>query len=146
MSNKILIGTIAVLVLGIGAFALLSNKTNNQAAVSVSSTPTPTITSSPTASATPSAKMEERNVNVTANGFVPQTLKINAGTKVTWTNKSGVTANVSSDPHPIHTLWPFLNLGNFADGSSVSVTFDKTGIYTYHNHLDPSMTGTVIVQ
>src|SRR5258708_31057501 len=90
MSNKILIGTIAVLVLGIGAFALLSNKTNNQAAVSVSSTPTPTITSSPTASATPSAKMQERNVNVTANGFVPQTLKINAGTKVTWTNKSGV--------------------------------------------------------
>ncbi|SRR5258708_24793979 len=139
--NKILIGTAVVIVVAVAAFALLSNKTNKPTAVSVSSTPMPTSTT-----ASPSAKMDERTVTVTKNGFEPQTLKVKAGTKVTWTNKSGTIVTVNSDPHPTHALWPFLNLGTFADGSSVSATFDKAGTYTYHNHLDPSMTGTVIVQ
>lgn len=140
--NKILIIVIAILVLG-GAFFMLSNKTNNPATSIVSYTPAPT---SQAATASPSAKVEEGNVTVTADGFNPQTLTIKVGTKVTWTNKSGATANVSSDNHPTHLLYPFLNLGSFADGSSVNVTFDKAGTFTYHNHLNPSQKGTVVAQ
>lgn len=140
--NKILIG-VAVAIVAVGGFFILSgNKTNNTATVSVSSTPS----SAPATSASPSAKMEQAKVTVTANGFEPQTLKIKVGTKVTWENKSGTTVTVNSDPHPIHNFWPFLNLGSFADGSSVSATFDKVGVYTYHNHLNPSEKGTVIVE
>lgn len=148
MNNKILIGVALVLVLGIGAFLLLSNQANNTGTVEVATTPTPTATtSSPTTSASPSAVMEKgRNVTVNANGFAPQTLSIKAGTKVTWTNKSGETATVNSAPHPTHTLFPFLNLASFDDGASVEVVFDKAGTYTYHNHLNPSQTGTVIVE
>ena len=141
--NKILIGA-TVLVVAVGAFLLLSNQANNTGTVEVSATPIPT--SSPITTATPSETMEEKNVTVNANGFAPQTLKIKAGTKVTWINKSGTTANVSSDNHPTHLLYPFLNLGSFADESSVSVAFDKSGTYTYHNHLNPSQKGTVIVE
>ncbi len=141
--NKILIAVIAILVLGAGVF-VLSNKTNGPAAVNVASTPV--ATSQETATASPSAKVEEASVTVTANGFAPQTLKIKTGTKVTWTNKSGATANVSSDNHPTHLLYPFLNLGSFDDGSSVNVTFDKAGTFTYHNHLNPSQKGTVVVE
>ena len=146
--NKILIGIAVVLVLGIGAFLLLSNQTNNTGTVNVSSTPVATLipTSSPVATATPSAKMEEKNVTVNVNVFSPQTLTINTGTKVTWTNKSGETTTVNSAPHPTHTLFPFLNLGSFDDGASVEVVFDKAGTYKYHNHLNPSQTGTVVVE
>lgn len=63
-----------------------------------------------------------------------------------WTNKSGATATVNSDAHPTHLLWPFLNLGSFDDGKSLSVVFDKAGTYTYHNHFSPSQKGTVIVE
>lgn len=68
------------------------------------------------------------------------------GTTVVWVNNNGQAATVNSDPHPTHTLFPFLNLGGFEDGSSVSAKFDKVGVYTYHNHLDPTETGTVIVE
>ena len=74
------------------------------------------------------------------------TFLVTAGTKVTWTNSSGSIANVSSDPHPIHTNYPPLNLGKFDDGGSVSLVFDKPGTYGYHNHLIPSQTGKVIVE
>lgn len=146
MNSKILI-TAVVIILGFGAFMLLSNK-NNKTVLTTLPSPSAAATATPetTTSASPSAKIEEAKVTVTANGFEPQTLKIKAGTKVTWTNKSGTTANVSSDNHPTHLLYPFLNLGSFSDGSSVSVTFEKSGTFTYHNHLNPSQRGTVIVE
>ncbi|MBI2008518.1 hypothetical protein HYS82_02580 [Candidatus Amesbacteria bacterium] len=83
---------------------------------------------------------------LTPSGFVPSDLTIQAGTHVTWTNQSGVTGNVSSDPHPVHTDFPALNLGDFPAGGSVSLTFTTPGTYTYHNHLNPSQAGSVTVQ
>lgn len=144
--NKILIGT-AVVIVAVGGFFILSgNKTNNTATVNVLSSPLATPTASATTSVSPSAKAGETIVTVTANGFEPRTLTIKVGAKVTWTNKSGETVTVNSDPHPAHTLWPFLNVERFNDGSSASITFDKAGTYTYHNHLNSSQKGTVIVE
>lgn len=85
-------------------------------------------------------------ITVTSNGFEPADITIKSGAGVTWTNNSGQVANVSSDAHPTHLLWPFLNLGAFEDGQSVSVVFEKSGKYTYHNHLNPSQTGSVTVE
>ncbi|MEX2007268.1 MAG: hypothetical protein WD992_00660, partial [Candidatus Levyibacteriota bacterium] len=68
-----------------------------------------------------------------------------AGATVIWTNSSGQVGNVSSNPHPTHSIYPALNLGNFGDGQGVSLVFDTVGTYGYHNHLDATKTGTVIV-
>ncbi len=137
--SLILVG-VAVLLVTAG-FLLFSNNANQNKSEDTTATSTPI--SSPTSS--PSAKLEEK-ITVTKNGFEPKMLKVKTGTKVIWENKSGRVSNVSSDPHPTHTLFPFLNLGNFENGSSVSATFDKVGVYTYHNHLDALQTGTVIVE
>lgn len=67
-------------------------------------------------------------------------------TKVIWTNKSGDFANVSSDPHPTHVNYPPLNLSGFADSQTVELVFNKPGTFKYHNHLEPSKTGTIIVE
>lgn len=143
--NKYLIGA-AVLVV-IAGFVLLNNKAGTK---NVGTSPSPSSVATPSGSASPSESAQERTgekmVNLTKAGFEPQTITIKVGTKVTWVNKSGETATINSDPHPTHTLWPFLNLGRFEDGASVSATFDKAGTYTYHNHLNPSQTGTVVVE
>lgn len=136
--NKFLITGVVVLVVA-GTLVLF----NNQGTKKTSTSSTPIATSSPSSS--PSA-MEERKITVTKNGFEPQTLKVKVGTKVTFVNNSGSAISVNSDPHPTHTLFPFLNIGIIADGASASVIFDKAGTSTYHNHLNPSETGTVIAE
>lgn len=80
------------------------------------------------------------------NGFTPSSISIKTGDTVQWENKSIKEGSVSSDPHPTHELYPFLNLGIFPAGSRVSTRFEKAGTYTYHNHLSPSQKGTVIVE
>ncbi len=137
MNNKFLL-IIAVLVVLLAGVFLLSNKAKNNQVNQNQATQKQNPTSVKT--------VEGKEVSVTSTGFEPQTITIKAGQKVVWTNKSGASVTVNSDSHPTHLLWPFLNLGEFSDGASVSVVFDKAGKYTYHNHLNPSQTGTVIVE
>lgn len=92
------------------------------------------------------AKETVENVKVTASGFVPQTLTVNAGSRVVWFNETDEDATVHSDDHPTHRLYPELNAGQFSKGTSVQTVLTKPGTYTYHNHLNPSQKGTIIVK
>ncbi len=136
-NSKLLIAGFIVLIVVVGAVALLSNQalnSNNQGAGDQTTTP---------------VGQEAANrveVTVKADGFEPKSISVKAGGKVLWINQSGETANVSSDSHPTHQLNTFLNLGEFSQGSSVETTFEKPGSYSYHNHLKPEQTGTVIVE
>ncbi len=98
------------------------------------------------ASTTGTTANQENSVTLTSDGYSPATLTIKTGATVTWTNKSGANATVNSDPHPTHTDYPPLNLGRFADGGTLSLKFDKPGTYGYHNHLDASQKGKIVVQ
>lgn len=139
MNSKLVLGIVLVIVVLIGGYMLLSkNGSSPSQSNNTQSNPTPTTQTQ--------TNQKDENVTVDASGFNPQSITIKAGTRVVWTNKSGGPVTVNSDAHPTHLLFPFLNLGEFNDGSSVSVVFDKSGKYTYHNHLNPSQTGTVIVE
>lgn len=91
------------------------------------------------------ASSQTNNVTLTSSGFTPQSITVKVGTKVTWTNNSGTTATVDSAAHPTHLVYPLLNLGNFVSGETLSLVFDQPGTYKYHNHLDASQTGVVVV-
>ena len=140
MNNKLIwvVGAIVIVVAVIGGVFLLGNKSTG--------TPTASTTGSQSPTVSQQAPVEDVNVALTSSGFVPQTVTVKIGGRVIWTNKSGVDGTVNSDVYPTNLLWPFLNLGLFSNGSSVSVTFDKPGKYTYHNHLSPTQTGTVIAR
>lgn len=84
-------------------------------------------------------------IMVTEDGFSPNSITVDAGTAVVWNNTGGDTANVSSAPHPAHTDFPFLNLGDLSAGDKFSLVFDTPGTYKYHNHLDSSQFGTIVV-
>lgn len=85
-------------------------------------------------------------VRITTSGFSPSTVTVKVGTVVTWTNGSGDTARVSSDPHPTHTTLPGFDSTSLGGDETYTFTFTKVGTWGYHNHEDPAMTGTVIVQ
>lgn len=141
MNSKILIGAV-ILIVVIGAIVLIVNKEGYQAPAA--ETQSPSNVSSSNEEKTISA--EQATVTLSQSGFEPATVTVKAGTRVIWTNSSGKLATVDSAGHPAHLAYPPLNLGEFSDGSQVSVVFDKTGTYKYHNHLSPSQTGTVVVE
>jgi plastocyanin len=86
-----------------------------------------------------------QEIVLTDQGFNPETISVKKGTRVIWVNNSQEAATVNSNEHPTHTEFPFLNLGEFEPGSSLQIILDKPGKYTYHNHLDDTKTGTIIV-
>lgn len=85
-------------------------------------------------------------VTYTGSGFSPKNTTVEKGTRVTWVNKSGKDATVNSDDYPTNKKFPFLNLGDYPDGSSVQVVFNKTGTFTYYNYFTPTHHGTVTVK
>lgn len=84
-------------------------------------------------------------ISVTEAGFLPPQITIKKGVKVVWENKSLKTIQINSSPHPQHTDYPPLNLGEVAPGVSTSLIFENIGSFNYHNHSIPSQTGTVVV-
>ncbi|OGE25906.1 hypothetical protein A3H85_01715 [Candidatus Daviesbacteria bacterium RIFCSPLOWO2_02_FULL_40_8] len=111
--------------------------------------PTPQISapeSSPSSEATSGSQIKEAVVKIASTGFDPKTIKIKAGGTVAWINTDNKTHNISSAPHPQHTTYPALNIGNIINGKEVTLAFPTKGTYVYHNHLFPTLTGSVIVE
>lgn len=133
-------GIVGLVVYGLIYYFVLAKKekTNNSSIV------VPLTTNSPATSSAIERSLV--SVTLTEDGFSPEDLTIKANTQVVWTNKNGNVATVDSAPHPSHTDYTPLNLGNFADGGTLSLIFDKPGTYKYHNHLNPSQFGTIVVQ
>ncbi|MGE5420210.1 MAG: cupredoxin family copper-binding protein [Chloroflexota bacterium] len=75
---------------------------------------------------------------IQGSSFSPATITIQAGTKITWRNKDGMTHTVTSDSG-------IFDSGNLASNGSYSYTFATPGSYPYHCNLHAGMTGTVTV-
>src|SRR5260221_12935927 len=73
---------------------------------------------------TPTPIPVEILITVTPNGFVPDVIMISPNTKITWVNKSGAIANITSDPQNTYTS---LNLGDFGQNASLSLLFPTAG-------------------
>lgn len=94
-------------------------------------------------------------VEVTSSGFSPSTLTINASDTVTFVNRDTLTHWPASDVHPTHTLYPesggcigskFDACRGLEQGEIFPFTFNVAGTWTYHDHLSPGFTGTIIVR
>ena len=72
--------------------------------------------------------------------FNPPTLRVKAGTKVTWTNKDDIPHGIASSANT------FARSQALDTNESFSFTFDKPGTYQYFCYLHPHMVGTVVVE
>lgn len=112
---------------------------------------------------------EEATVEITSDGFQPETVTIQKGGKVTWVNKMNDQVWIASDNHPTHTIYPevdyegsyqgsqgctskgqpvkgaFDSCEGIVQGETFIFTFEHSGEWGYHNHFSPGMTGTVKV-
>lgn len=94
------------------------------------STPTP-------ANATPYPGLKA-GIEIKGFAFNPQSITVNKGTNVTWTNKDSVTHDIKSQgifESPV-----------LQNGESWSYTFNSTGTFDYICGIHPSMKGRITVQ
>ncbi len=70
--------------------------------------------------------------------FNPSIITVIAGTRITWTNKDGVTHTVTSDTG-------LFDSGSVSSNGTFSYMFSTPGTYPYHCTIHPSMTATVVV-
>lgn len=86
-----------------------------------------------------------------SNGqFSPACLEISSGTSVTWVNAGDKEIQIATNPHPIHTGNKEVSNGEFvlklAPGEKATVTINKAGTSGYHNHLNSSAGGEIVVK
>ena len=129
-------------------------------------TPTPTVYPAPTflgppETVSPSPVALKNVITYTDSGYSPNTITIRKGETVTWKNESSMPMWTASAVHPTHTVYPGTNITNcgtpaglkqfdacsrVAPGQSRSFKFDNVGTWKYHNHLNASNVGTVVVK
>ena len=90
--------------------------------------------------------VSENVITYSDSGFSPAQVSVKVGDTVTFKNSSAKSVQVNSAQHPTHTQFPELNVGTIAAGESKSVTFATAGTKKYHNHLNPSQNGQIVVE
>jgi plastocyanin len=72
--------------------------------------------------------------------FTPQTLRVQAGTVVTWTNKDDIPHGIASTDNA------FARSQALDTDDAYSFTFTTPGTYRYFCYIHPHMTGTIVVE
>jgi len=90
-------------------------------------------------------------LTIAAGGVIsPSTATINRGDRVTFVNNDTVRHTMSSDPHPVHTDCPALNVGALGPGQSrASGTLNTARTCGFHDHDNPDsagLKGTITIQ
>lgn len=86
-------------------------------------------------------------VKMTANGFSPSTITISKGDYIQFVNEDTAAHWPASDPHPTHTgLAGFDAKAGVQTGKYFRFEFNTVGTFTYHDHLNSSLKGTIIVK
>jgi len=133
--NKIFLFLGILLILGVVAISgcTSTNQTaNNSSNISPSNNSTVGSNNS-------SANSTSNAVKIQNFAFNPASLTIKAGTTVTWTNLDSTAHRIVSDTGAFQS-------SDLSNGQSYSYTFNKTGSYSYHCGIHPSMKGTIVVQ
>ncbi len=84
------------------------------------------------------AQAADRGVTIRGFAFSPQTVTVNVGDTVTWTNRDGEAHTATSG-----SAW---STGDIAGGQSKSITFRTAGTFDYICAIHPTMTGRVVVR
>jgi plastocyanin len=82
--------------------------------------------------------IQQRTVWITSSGFVPPTMSIRTGQAVTWVNKTNANQQVVADGGSFASLV-------LAPGAKFSHMFSTAGTFGYHDGMQPTMKGTVVV-
>ena len=142
MSKKTLWILIAAIVVIGGAIGVYAFTQQNAGAPSSSSNKSSGDSSGKDSSDKPVAA----TITYSDDGFSPSKVTVKSGDTIAIKNASAHDMQFDSDPHPVHTTNPELNLDTVSPGKTMIFTAHTKGTFGYHNHLNPSDTGTIVVQ
>lgn len=154
--NKLLIGIMVLIVGGVVGWYMFRGDVKIPGMQIAPNTVTPAVESkdgnvvisdeSPVAGSAKGGVMTEGEVSYTDTGYLPATLTVKKGTKVTFRNDSSGSMWTASGVHPTHQLLPgFDQLKSVSKGGVYEYTFTKVGTWKYHNHVKTADGGIVIV-
>ncbi len=139
MNKNYLLGLVGIVILAAAGWYLLSGQNKT----ATSGTPAPGKTNVPEMVVGSGSTKETLTFN--GSSFDRKVLEVKSGGTLTVVNASSVALQFDSDPHPIHTDNSELNVEIILPGASKTVTLRKTGTWGYHNHLNASQGGKIIV-
>ena len=90
---------------------------------------------------------EGKVVHLTADGFEPRSLEVEAGEKVVFENADVEGHWPASDDHPMHDGYPGFDPEKPVDpGEEWGFTFEKPVEWGYHDHMNPMLEGEIVVR
>ena len=85
-------------------------------------------------------------IYMSETGFSPNVIEVTQGTTITFENAGNQPHWPASNIHPTHQIYPeFDPKVGISMGKSWSFTFNKAGVWRFHDHLFPQFTGTITV-
>jgi plastocyanin len=91
------------------------------------------------AAETAAASIDATRIEVKNFMFMPTTLTVKAGDKVTWVNKD-------EEPHTVTSDTGIFRSGAMDTDGSFSYKFDQPGTYHFTCSIHPRMVGTIVVK
>lgn len=142
---RIIISVAVIALIGGGIIWYLNSRQSEN------TVPTPTAPSATSPSGndtTPDETAPAASTTITYDGntFMPSSLRVAVGATITVINNSSRELDFASDPHPTHTSNAELNEGSIAPGESREFTVTEKGDWGFHDHLNASAKGTLIVE
>ncbi|MBI2449191.1 cupredoxin domain-containing protein [Candidatus Pacearchaeota archaeon] len=156
----LIVAIIAVVIIILLAVVLPNNQdktitdTTSKITLPDTSAPTPFPSPTPESETTP----QTFTIEITSAGFSPKTLEIKQGDTVVFLNKDTSQHWTASAQHPTHKVYPestgkcpviggsdFDACKGLKQGESFSFVFNVKGSWNYHDHLNPGLFGTIIV-
>ncbi|MFB6246200.1 MAG: hypothetical protein ABEI74_01245 [Candidatus Pacearchaeota archaeon] len=109
-----------------------------------------------------SGSKSTHTIKMTSGGFSPSTLSIDKGDTVVFKNTGGSPVWPAINRHPTHTQYDGTSTSEHCSdgagqdtldackgvrpGNTYKFTFDKTGSWSFHDHLAPANGGTITVE
>ena len=132
--------------LAIGVALAVANN-DNESSTNTSNNGSTSKTTDQTAGTGANTSPDEAVATISYNSslFSPSQVTVKAGDTIAIKNDSSEEIDLRSDPHPVHTANPELNIGLVVPGEIKTFKVTAKGSFGYHNHLDPNQTGTIVV-
>jgi plastocyanin len=161
MAKQILIALLVVIVAGVGYWLWQGNSTPPEVVETPTTDqfgpPAGTVMEDGVGVGTSSDAPLSATVSYSGSSFSPATVTIKKGGMVTWSNNGDGSMWVASAQHPTHVGYDGTNLEEHCPdttgasfdqckgGDSFSFIFNKTGTWRYHDHMNASVFGSVVV-
>ncbi len=90
--------------------------------------------------------IQSYEIKLIPGGFEPNNLQVKLGDIISFINQDSVDRWPASDIHPTHAIYPEFDPKKAIEPNrSWSFKFNKAGTFKFHDHLNPYLDGTIVV-